>query len=224
MTRTCPTVYDRGRVKNPVLGTVIIVIILAGISLALFNYYLLVNNRGVQLHLGNLNILRLGAPEVSFPKEFEQSFTVVNKALPYLRTPRFVRNVVFLSENDGDITAKDLETGEQSKFSWNDNTHYICVSPAGLTYPGASTSAQLLQTLKNYVFFNNGNVINGLGAPDVGYYMFKRDIGINAPVKFILENEMLNTDGGYNILQAVVFTGHDTCVSPKDVTSDFPTQ
>ncbi|HHT9138684.1 MAG TPA: hypothetical protein ACFYEK_15745 [Candidatus Wunengus sp. YC60] len=208
--------------KNPVVRIVLIVFVIAVLSLLAAHLYLLESNQGIQLHIGNWNIIRLGSPDAFFPSQFEQSFVPFSKDAPDIRKPRYERNTWYVSEDQGDILAKDMQSGQQSKFSWNDNTHYLCVSPANATVPGVKTKVDPAKELQNYVFLNTGNNIGGTSAADIGYYMFKRDVEKDTPIKFILENETLNNDGGYTILSAIVFTSHKTCVKPSDVIPDLP--
>lgn len=213
------SVYDGYSVKNLVRG-IIVVILLAALGIGGYYLYLLGNKRGVEIPLGSSK-LQFGYQGAFFPSEFEQSFTVPDPTSGNIRKPKFERNTLFISELQGDIKAKDIDTGQEELFSWNDNAHYICIGPADAKLRVASVSADPVKNMKNYVFFNIGTTVAGVSAPDIGYYMFLRDVEQGTPVKFILENETLNSDGGLNILEAIVFTKHAKCATANDVIPDL---
>lgn len=210
-------------VRKVLMWTLIGVLII-GLALGGLHLYLLVSGRGLQLHIGTFNIIRLGSPAAFLSADLEQSFVQFDQSSSStsIRKPRYERNTLYARETQGDITAKDIDTGQEEIFSWGDQTHYLCLSPIQYQVEIQGKPVDPAKTLKNYVFLNTGNNVGGTSAPDIGYYMFKRDVDIGTPVKFILTNETKNDVGGYNILIAIVFTPHAQCAKPTDAASDLP--
>lgn len=208
--------------KSKVIIWIVGILLVCVLAVLVFHLYLLKSGRGIQIHIGSFNIIRLGSPSAFFPTQFEQSFVPFGSLASSVRKPKYERNTTYQDDIPDGILAKDMESGKVDKFSWNDQTHYMCLAPVDYQVPGLDQPVDPAKALKNYTFLNTGNTIGGTSAADIGYYMFKRDVEKGTPVKFILQNETINSDGGLDILMVLVFTTHTKCVRPTEVTSDLP--
>ena len=214
--------HHYGYMGKKVFIGVALILVLAATAFVSYHYYLLKNNRGVQVHIGNFNLFRLGSSRAFFPAELEQSFIKVANGKVDVREARYPHNVLIKSETEGDIIGSDVSTHAELTYSWVDGTHYICIPPDKAQPQEYNKNIDPATDLSSYKFYFSGNNVPGIATPDFGLLMFRKDASISGtPAQIYLKNETLNQWGGYDLVGVVVFTKNKTCATPDDVKSYF---